>query len=56
MNLRQRKVLSQARRWSTEVRKSPHLPDKRRAVRKVVDCLLMLLSGRAPTDLEKNRH
>jgi hypothetical protein len=56
MNIRQRKVLTQARRWSTEVRRAPHVPDKKRAARKVVDCLLMLISGRAPTDLEKNRH
>ena len=42
-------ALRTARRWAAQVKRSRTKPDKRRAARKVVDALLVLLNGK-PTD------
>lgn len=48
-----RECLARAKRWSTEVPKARTQPDKRRAARKVCDALLMFLTGRAPSEIER---
>jgi len=53
MTVSQRRCLDQARRWAGQVPRARSAPDKRRAARKVLDCLLVFLAGRAPTEMER---
>jgi hypothetical protein len=51
--LAQRRILRRAKRWADEVPRAKSVPDKRRAVRKVLDNIYLLFGARPPTDLER---
>lgn len=53
MTSHQRALLGQARRWAGSIARAHTRPDKRRAARKCCDCLVVLLGGRAKSEIER---